>query len=126
MKFNTWYKYQKTRGEHKFYYPECQGFAPAQIHKDKSYASYNDETKVFFLQYFLRGIGEPFKQRKQVQHTLKRHFGCTGDTILVTDQQKETKKETTFVKLEFYAICNLPTNEMMVGVAKLINKVCDV
>jgi hypothetical protein len=118
MIINTWHKPQDIW---KYYYEECRNSFYTVIIKNKSYAIYNPQTKILYLQYFLRGITEPFKQRKQVQHTLKKHFGCTG-TILVSDQQKETRKDTTFVKLEFYAICNLPTNEMMDKVGEMIDQ----
>ena len=124
MILNAWHKPQDIW---KFYYEECRNSFYTVIIKNKSYAIYNPQTKILYLQFFLRGITEPFKLRKQVQHTLKEYFGCIGDTILVSDQQKETRKDTTFVKLEFYGRCNMPTVEMMGKVKKLINnhKVCE-
>ena len=119
IRINEWYCPQDIC---RYYFEECRGCSYTIIQKNRSLATYDPSTKVLYLQYFLRGITEPFKQRKQVQHTLKKHFGCTGDTILVTDQQKETRKDTTFVKLEFYGRCDLPTKEKMDKVGEVIDQ----
>ena len=122
MVIETWHKPQDIW---KFYYPECVGSGYTVIIKNKSYATYDPQTEVLYLQFFLRNQPTAdFRLRRQVQHSLKEHFGCEEKTILVVDIQKETNLQSYFIKFEFYGICNLPSEEKMVGVEKLIKKVC--
>jgi hypothetical protein len=123
MVISQWYKPQDIW---KYYYEECRNSFYAVIIKNKSYAIYNPQTKILYLQYFLRN--QPtveFRLRKQVQYSLKKYFGCEDKTILCVDIQKETNLQSYFIKFEFYGRCDLPTDEKMTGAEKLINKVCE-